>query len=52
VRGQGAAFTPIDSASVAAQLNPRSVPVQLSRRTEPPPADDELGTIVPSQSLR
>jgi len=51
-RGQGAAFTPIDSASVAAQLNPRSAPVQLSRRTEAPPADDELGTIVPSQSLR
>jgi len=51
-RGQAAAFTPIDSASVAAQLNPRSAPVQLSRRTEAPPADEQLGTIVPSQSLR
>jgi hypothetical protein len=51
-RGQGAAFTPLDSAAVAAQLNPRSVPVQLSRRTEAPPAEDQPGTIVPSQSLR
>src|SRR5580704_14085681 len=51
-RGQGAAFAPIDSAAVAAQLNPRSTPVQLSRRTEAPPADDQPGTIVPSQSLR
>ena len=50
-RGQGAAFTPIDSGSVSAQLNPRSTPVQLSRRIEAPPVD-EPGTIVPSQSLR
>jgi hypothetical protein len=50
-RGQAAAFTPIDSGSVAAQLNPRSTPVQLSRRIEAPPVD-EPGTIVPSQSLR
>ena len=49
-RGQGAAFTPIDSGSVSAQLNPRSTPVQLSRRIEAPL--DEPGTIVPSQSLR
>jgi hypothetical protein len=49
-RGQ-AAFTPIDSATVAAQLNPRAAPVQLSRRTEAPPVD-EPGTIVPSQSFR
>ena len=51
-RGQGAAFTPLDRASVEAQLNPRTAPVQLSRRADPPPADDEPGTIVPSQSLR
>jgi hypothetical protein len=51
-RGQGAAFTPLDSATVAAQLNPRSAPLQLSRRAEATPADDQPGTIVPSQSLR
>jgi hypothetical protein len=51
-RGQGAGFTPLDSASVAAQLNPRSAPVQLSRRTEAPPVEDQPGTIVPFQSLR
>jgi hypothetical protein len=51
-RGQGAAFTPIDSASIAAQLNPRSTPVQLSRRTDAPPIEDQPGTIVPSQSSR
>jgi hypothetical protein len=51
-RGQGAPFTPLDSATVAAQLNPRSAPLQLSRRAEATPADDQPGTIVPSQSLR
>src|SRR5258708_9825382 len=50
-RGQGT-FTALDSAAVSAQLNPRSSPVQLSRRMESPPAVDEPGTIVPSQSLR
>ena len=49
-RGQ-AAFTPIDSATVAAQLNPRSAPVKLSHRAAPPPVD-EPGIIVPSQSFR
>jgi hypothetical protein len=50
-RGQ-AAFTPIDSATVAAQLNPRTASVKLSHRAEPVPPVDEPGIIVPSQSFR
>jgi hypothetical protein len=52
LRGQGAAFTPIDSSVVAAQLNPNSARVRLSRSAELPTAADEPGTIGPSQSLR
>jgi Protein of unknown function (DUF2865) len=49
--GPGGTFTPVDSSSVAAALNPRSARVQLSRRAEPPqPAsdDEDPGTITPS----
>jgi Protein of unknown function (DUF2865) len=51
VSAQGQAFTPVDTAIVEAQLKPRAAPVALSRRVEAA-AEDEPGTIVPSQSLR
>jgi hypothetical protein len=49
---QSGAFTPVDTASVTAELTPRSARVQQSRRGEPPPAavsvDEDPGTITPS----
>ena len=50
----GGGFTPIDSAVVAAQLNPARAAVRFSQRTQPaPPAapapdDEDPGTIAPS----
>jgi hypothetical protein len=50
----GGGFTPIDSAAVAAQLNPTRAAVRLSQRAQPatpaaPASDDEdPGTIAPS----
>jgi hypothetical protein len=49
--GQTAAFTPIESSVVAAQLNPYAPRARLTRSAEAPPTDDP-GTIVPPQSLR
>src|SRR3984957_3962596 len=46
------AFTPVDTASVNAQLMPGGARVQLSRRTDPPPIDDDPGTLAPSPGLR
>ena len=46
------AFTPVDTASVNAQLMPGGARVQLSRRTDPPPIDDDPGTLAPSPDLR
>jgi Protein of unknown function (DUF2865) len=51
VQGGPAAFTPIESSVVAAQLNPYAPRARLARSAEAPPADDP-GTIVPAQSLR
>ena len=50
-QGQNA-FTPVDTASVNAQLMPGGARVQLSRRTDPPPIDDDPGTLAPSPDLR
>jgi hypothetical protein len=50
----GGGFTPIDSAAVAAQLNPVLPPARLAQRTQaaPPPVrasdDEDPGTITPS----
>lgn len=45
--GQGAAFTPVDEAAVAAELNKASARARLTRPAAPqPPADDQPGTIV------
>jgi Protein of unknown function (DUF2865) len=46
----GQAFTPIDTASVEAQLTSRAAPVQPSRRVEA--AADQPGTTMPVQSFR
>jgi Protein of unknown function (DUF2865) len=46
-----AAFTPIESSVVAAQLNPYAPRARLTRSAEAPLADDP-GTIVPPQSFR
>ncbi len=43
-RGNTAAFTPVDPSSLTTE--PTSSRVRLSRRMEPPPADNEPGTIV------
>jgi Protein of unknown function (DUF2865) len=43
-----AAFTPVDTASVKAQLMPGGARVQISRRAEPEPVDDDPGTLAPS----
>jgi hypothetical protein len=43
--GKNDAFTPVNSAAVAAELNPASAGVKLSRKSEPPPAEDDPGTI-------
>jgi len=50
----GGGFTPIDSAAVAAQLNPAHSPVRMSQRAQPAPPvapasdDEDPGTITPS----
>jgi hypothetical protein len=50
--GQRAAFTPLDSSSVTAQLGPARAPARVSRRVEPAPAPasdaEDPGTIAPS----
>ena len=43
-RGNTAAFTPVDASTLAAELSQGSSRMRLSRRMEPPPADDEPGT--------
>jgi hypothetical protein len=54
--GQSAAFTPLDSASVTAQLNPARAPVRVSQRAQPAPPpvsasdDEDPGTITPPQN--
>ncbi|MGD0024531.1 MAG: DUF2865 domain-containing protein, partial [Xanthobacteraceae bacterium] len=48
-RGQNAAFTPVDPSTLTAEQNLTSSRVRLSRRSDPPPADDEPGTIVQPQ---
>jgi hypothetical protein len=45
-----ATYSPVDAAAVNAELNPASSRVQVSRRSEPPPADDDPGTIALPQS--
>jgi hypothetical protein len=42
------AFTPVDTASVNAQLMPGGGRVQISRRAEPAPVDEDPGTLTPS----
>ncbi|HUD86158.1 MAG TPA: hypothetical protein VMR17_06870, partial [Xanthobacteraceae bacterium] len=56
-RGQDDAFTPVDTANVTAQLMPNATPARLSHRTAPaasppPAADEDPGTITPSQTPR
>jgi hypothetical protein len=51
--GKNGGFTPLDSAAVAAQLNPVRPPARLAQRAQaaPPPAqsdDEDPGTIAPS----
>lgn len=49
--GQGATFTPVDQATLTADLNPGGASRgRLSRRAEQPSADDEPGTIAQMQS--
>jgi hypothetical protein len=49
-RGSTAAFTPVDPAGLGAALSQGSSPSQLTRRSEPPPVEDEPGTIVQPQT--
>jgi hypothetical protein len=55
-RGQGDGFTPVDTSAVTAQLMPAASPVRLTRRpapaAAPPAADEDPGTITPSQTPR
>ncbi len=47
-RGDGDAFTPVDTGAVEAELGHRSAPVRLSRQSkEPAVAEEEPGVIVP-----
>jgi hypothetical protein len=50
--GQAGAFTPVDPASISAELNSVTVPPRVSRRVEQPvqSAQDEPGHVAPSQS--
>jgi hypothetical protein len=50
--GQAGAFTPVDPASISAELNSVTVPPRVSRRTEQPvqSAQDAPGPVTPSQS--
>jgi hypothetical protein len=47
--GTANTFTPVDSAAVAAELNPASAGVKVSRRAEPAQVDDDPGTIAMPQ---
>ena len=49
--GKAEVFTPVDSATVEAQLDPARSPRQTARRrnTEPVVADEDPGTIVPNE---
>jgi len=49
-RGDGDAFTPVDTAVIEAELSHRSAPVRLSRQNREPIVDDEPGIIVPRES--
>jgi hypothetical protein len=46
--GSVEAFTPVDQSAIAGELNPASV--KLSQRNEPPPVDDDPGTIAMPQA--
>jgi hypothetical protein len=48
--GTANAFTPVDSAAVAVQLNPASAGTKVSKRSAPPPVDDDPGTIAMPQA--
>ncbi len=50
--GQAGAFTPVDPASISAELNSVTVPARISRHAEPPalPAQDQPGSLAPLQS--
>ncbi len=49
--GKTAAFTPVDASTLTAELSQASPSrVRLTRHAEPPPADDEPGTIVQPQA--
>jgi hypothetical protein len=49
--GQAGGFTPVDPASISAELNSVTVPPRLTRRVEPvQPAQDESEPVAPSQS--
>jgi hypothetical protein len=47
-----AAYMPVDRATVAAQLNPASSRVRPGIRNEPPPAEDDPGTIAQPQTAQ
>ena len=56
-RGQSDAFTPVDTSAVTAQLMPAASSARLTRRpapaaSPPPAADEDPGTITPSQAQR
>jgi hypothetical protein len=48
--GNANAYTPVNSADVAVELNPASAGVKVSRRSEAPPVDDDPGTIAMPQA--
>ena len=47
--GNANTYTPVNSAAVAVALNPASAGGKVSRRSEPPPVDDDPGTIAMPQ---
>jgi hypothetical protein len=47
--GNANAFTPVNSGAAAAELNPASAGVKVSRRSAPPPIADDPGTIATPQ---
>ncbi len=48
--GTAGAFTPVDQTAVASELNPASTAAKLSPHSEPPPVDDDPGTIAMPQN--
>ncbi len=48
--GNTDAFTPVDQTAVASELNPASSAAKLTQHSEPPPVDDDPGTISMPQS--